>query len=196
MLSKASECLAGKLVKNNIIKKEDFEIYKFGIESFIIKACHLVSYMIIGMVFRLLPELIVFLGAFIPLRESSGGYHAKTPVKCYILSCGTVISFLCLLILIPESKMEYSIILAAVSSLILFLIVPVETENKPLNDAEQTYYKSKAGFIIIIELGLALIFRMVWWNELSFILALSLTYELVIALAGMHTRISVSGKEW
>ena len=192
MLSKVSGCLAGKLAKSNIIKEEDFEVYQFGIESFIMKACHLISYVTIGLLFRRLPELLVFLTAFIPLRECSGGYHAKTPLKCYILSCGTVITFLCLLLFIPVDKTQYSIILAVISSLILFFIVPVETENKPLSDAEVTYYKSKAGFIIIIELGLVLIFRMVLWNELSFILALSLTYELMIALAGLSAKRVVS----
>ena len=192
MLSKVSGCLAGKLAKSNIIKEEDFEVYQFGIESFIMKACHLISYVTIGLLFRRLPELLVFLTAFIPLRECSGGYHAKTPLKCYILSCGTVITFLCLLLFIPVDKTQYSIILAVISSLILFFIVPVETENKPLSDAEVTYYKSKAGFIIIIELGLVLIFRMVLWNELSFILALSLTYELIIALAGLSAKLAVS----
>jgi len=175
-----------------LIKEEDFEVYQFGIESFIMKACHLISYVTIGLLFRRLPELLVFLAAFIPLRECSGGYHAKTPLKCYILSCGTVITFLCLLLFIPVDKTQYSIILAVISSLILFFIVPVETENKPLSDAEVTYYKSKAGFIIIIELGLVLIFRMVLWNELSFILALSLTYELMIALAGLSAKRVVS----
>ncbi len=192
MLSKVSGCLAGKLAKSNIIKEEDFEVYQFGIESFIMKACHLISYVTIGLLFRRLPELLVFLAAFIPLRECSGGYHARTPLKCYILSCGTVITFLCLLLFIPADKTQYSIILAVFSSLILFFIVPVETENKPLSEAEVTYYKSKAGFIIIIELGLVLIFRMVLWNELSFILALSLTYELMIALAGLSAKMAVS----
>ena len=196
MLSKVSECLAGKLAKSNIIKEEDLEVYQFGIESFLMKACHLISYVTIGLLFRRLPELLVFLLAFIPLRECSGGYHARTPLKCYILSCGTVITFLCLLLLIPTDKTQYSIILAVISSLVLFFIVPVGTENKPLSDAEVTYYRSKAGFIIIIELGLVLIFHMVLWNELSFILALSLTYELMIALAGLAVKkkkMTVSG---
>ncbi len=193
MLSKASESLTNRLVKNNIIKVEDFEVYQFGIENFMIKACHIVSYIIIGFLFQQLPELLVFLAAFIPLRESSGGYHAKTPLKCYFLSCSTVITMMCLIYFMPESMMEYSIVLAVASSLILFLIVPVEAENKPLDEAEQTYYKSKAGFIIIIELGMVLIFRMLEWNELSFIIALSLTYELLIALAGIYKKVADSG---
>lgn len=188
MLSKVSECLAGKLAKSNVIEEEDLEVYQFGIESFIMKVCHFISYVAIGLLFHRLPQLLLFLAAFIPLRECSGGYHARTPLKCYILSCGTVITFLCLYLFMPVDKTQYSIILAVISSLILFFIVPVETENKPLSEAERTYYKSKAGFIIIIELALVLIFRMVSWNELSFILAMSLTYELMIALAGLSTK--------
>ncbi|MGB8455008.1 MAG: accessory gene regulator B family protein [Anaerocolumna sp.] len=193
MLSKASESLTNRLVTNNIIKMEDYEIYQFGIENFMMKAGHIVSYIIIGLLFQLLPELLVFLTVFIPLRENAGGYHAKTPLKCYILSCCTVLTLLCIICFITESMMEFSIVLAVVSSLVLFLIAPVDTENKPLDEAELTYYKSKAGFIIIIELGLVLIFRMLLWNELSFIVALSLTYELLIVLAGILVKVSESG---
>ncbi len=167
---------------------EDYEIYQFGIENFIMKACHIISYLIIGILFGLLPELMVFLAAFIPLRENSGGYHAKTPIKCYILSCSTVVTIMCLIRFISESKMQYSIFMALIVSLILFLIVPVDTDNKHLDDSEMAYYKNKARFIIIIELGMILIFRMLLWNYISFILSLSLTYEMIIALAGIYIK--------
>ncbi len=193
MLSKVSVYLTNRLIENSIVKNEDFEIYRFGIENFIMKACHIISYLILGILFGLLPELLFFLAAFIPLRESSGGYHAKTPLRCYILSCATVVSLLCLIRFLPANMMENSIFLAVFSSFILFFIVPVDTENKPLDEAEMTYYKSKAGFIIIIELGLVLIFRIFLKDELSFIIALSLTYELLIALAGIYIKISYSG---
>ncbi|QHQ62496.1 hypothetical protein Ana3638_18325 [Anaerocolumna sedimenticola] len=188
MFSKASVSLTNRLIKNNMIKQEDFEIYQFGIENFLMRACHIVSYLILGICFRLLPELVIFLIAFVPLRENSGGYHAKTPLKCYFLSCLAVLTFLCLVRFSPVSIMEYSAILSLASSLILFLIVPVESENKPLDDTELTYYKSKAGFLIIIELALVLIFKMLLWNELSFIITLSLTFELLIALAGINLK--------
>ncbi|WMJ87931.1 accessory gene regulator ArgB-like protein [Anaerocolumna sp. MB42-C2] len=189
MLGKVSVSLTNRLIKNNIIKQEDFEIYQFGIENFMMRACHIISYLILGLSFNLLPELLIFLIAFMPLRENSGGYHAKTPLKCYILSCAAIFIFLCLVRFTPAEIMEYSVILSLASSLILFLIVPVESENKPLDDTELTYYKSKAGFIIIIELALVLIFKMLLWNELSFILALSLTFELLVALAGIYFKI-------
>ncbi len=193
MISKVSVTLTNRLIQNNIIKQEDFEIYRFGIENLIMKACHILSYVILGIIFQQLPELLVFLIAFIPLRESSGGYHAKTPLKCYILSCGTIISLMCLLRFIPVKIMAFGIVPALVSSLILFFIVPVEAENKPLDETEITYYKRKASFIIMAELVLVLVFRVLSWNVLSFILALSLTYELLIALAGIYVKVAGSG---
>ncbi len=193
MLSKISKNLTNRLITNSIIKKEDLEVYRFGIENLTMRACHILSYLVIGFLFKLLPELLVFLTAFIPLRESSGGYHAKTPLKCYIFSCGTIITLMCLIRLIPVSMMEYSIALALVSGLILYLIVPVQTENKPLDEAENTYYKSKAGIIIIVELSVVLIFHMLLWKKLSFIVALSLSYELLIALAGIYIKVFGSG---
>lgn len=185
MINKISESVTTKLMKSNIIKDEDFELYQFGIESFLMKAIHLISYLLIGVIFGRILELVVFLIALIPLRECSGGYHARTPLRCYIISCSTIFTFLCLLSFLPDAKLLFTIILALVTSFILFFIVPVETENKPLSDTEITHYRRKARFLIVIELSLAFVFYMVSWYVWSFIMTLSLSYELFIAIAGI-----------
>jgi accessory gene regulator B len=185
MIDRISEYVVRKLRESNIIKEEDIELYQFGIESFLMKACHLISYLVIGLLFGRLPELLLFLAAFIPLRECSGGYHAKTPLRCYILSCCTVIAFLCLITFVPGNRIPYGLFLALVSSFVLYFIVPVETENKPLSDTEVIHYKRKARLMIGAELGLTIAFYLVSWYVFSLILSLSLTFELIIALAGL-----------
>lgn len=44
------------------------------------------SALIIGWIFGVLLEFAVFMAAYIPLIAFAGGYHAKIPLKCYILS--------------------------------------------------------------------------------------------------------------
>lgn len=188
MLGKASESLTNRLIAVGIIKSEDYEIYQFGIENTILKLIHMASYITLGLILGRLPELIIFLAAFIPLREYSGGFHAKTPFRCYIVSCITVFTFLLILIFSPEGIMDYSIPIALVGSFLLFLIIPVEAKDKPLDESEKIYYKSKGGFLILLALVLTLIFRMLNWDKAGFILSLALLYEMIIAIAGKYIK--------
>jgi accessory gene regulator B len=191
MFNKLSESLTNRLIETGIINTDELEIYRFGLETLMMKLCHLASYLLLGIFFDKLLELLLFIAAFIPLREYAGGYHAKTPLRCYLVSCLTVISLLFLLHATPSQVMNYSIILAFLASTILFFVVPVESANKPLDESEKTYYRSKAGFLIIFILTGALVSRMLDWNYLSYILALSLAYEAVIAIVGLKAGKSV-----
>ncbi len=187
MVSEISESFARRLVKKEIITGQDIEVYQFGIECIIMKACHLISYFLIAVFFHMVLEVFVFLIAFIPLRVYSGGYHAKTPLKCYLISCCTILSVMCLIRFTPLYIIQYSSIIAMVVSVILLMIAPVETSTKPLDETEKRYYKKKAGIMIMADLGLVLIFGMFLSTYISFIITLSLAYELGIALIGKYS---------
>lgn len=180
-----SHHLANRLVQNEIISNEDYEVYRFGIECFIMKAVHIITYLLIGLWLHMLRELIVFLIVFIPIRVYSGGYHAKTPLKCYFVSCGAVLTAVFIMKNAPSFIMNNSIIWAFVVSLLLVIIVPIESSNKPLDLAEKIYYKKKARVFITVCLGLVTVLRVFSLNYISFIITLSLTYELGIALIGV-----------
>ncbi|SHO50309.1 accessory gene regulator ArgB-like protein [Anaerocolumna xylanovorans] len=184
MLDKATDRLVNKLIKKRVIKEEEYELYQFGIETAFLKGLHLLSYFILGLLLGRIMELIIFLAVFIPLREYSGGYHASTKLRCYIVSCMTVLSMLVILRLFPRDLYGISIYLAMFSGALLFLLIPVETKNKPLDDSEKIYYKSKAGFIIVLLLVLSLFLSMMKQMSYSLILALGLFYELIAAIAG------------
>lgn len=185
MFNKVSENLTNRLVEKGIIKPDELEIYRFGLETFVMRLCHLASYILLGIFFDKLLELLLFIAVFIPLREYSGGFHAKTPFKCYLISCLTVISLFVLLHNTPNLIMNYSFILAFLASVILFFIVPVDSANKPLDESEKAYYRSKAGFLIIFILAGVLMSRMLGWNYISYILSLCLLYEAFIATVGL-----------
>lgn len=180
-----SEALTNKLVRRKIIQAEDYEVYQFGIECFLMKAYHIISYLIMGICFRMTWELLIFIVAFIPLRVYTGGYHAKTPLKCYLISCASVLSAIIVIKNAPLFLVKYSIVWALVVSLVLFIIVPVESNNKPLDDLEKAYYKKKAGIMIMVNLGVVIVSRMFSLENISFIISLSLTYLLGIALTGL-----------
>jgi accessory gene regulator B len=185
MINRVSESITNILVQKDIISKEDFEIYQFGIDCFIMKSIHILSYFIFAVYFQRIPELLVFLIAFIPLREYAGGYHAKTQLRCYIVSCFAVLSFLILISYIPYKIFYYSIIIAIAVSVFILLIAPVETMNKPLDKQEKTVYKKRAGLLTLIECILVIGLWFTKLYQLSFITSIGLLYVLLIAIIGM-----------
>ncbi len=184
MFGKAADSMVNKLVEMKIIGAEDYELYRFGIETAFLKGIHLISYIILGLLLGKTTELVIFLFAFIPLREYAGGYHAATKLRCYIISCLSILSMLLILRALPEVYYSDSMYLAVFSGVLLLFLVPVETKNKLMDDSEKTYYKSKAGFIIVLLLTLALFLFMLNQFSFSFLLALGLFYELVAAVTG------------
>ncbi len=118
------------------------------------------SALIIGWIFGVVLESAVFMAAYIPLRSFAGGYHAKTPLKCYILSLIIITIILAGMKYLSVANIVYYSALAA-TSLIVFLLSPVEDKNKPLDEIEQKFYKKCAAIISAAELVICLIFRLI-----------------------------------
>lgn len=71
---------------NDLIKNEDKEIYKYAFNIILSSLIHIATVMILGLCFNLLIESLTFYCAYIVIRKFAGGYHAKTPTRCYIVS--------------------------------------------------------------------------------------------------------------
>lgn len=82
-------------VCNTDCKDEDEQsIIEFGISIMLSKLLNLVTEVIIGCLFSMLFEAIVFLIAFSFLRSYAGGFHALSSGKCYIFSSLTMVAAL------------------------------------------------------------------------------------------------------
>ena len=75
-----------RLIRNGIIKESERELYYFGVNGLCLFLVNIATSVIIGILFGMLWQSLLFSAAYIPLRSYAGGYHAKTPGMCYILS--------------------------------------------------------------------------------------------------------------
>ena len=112
---------------------------------------------IIGTIFNVFLQSVVFFFAFFSIRQFAGGYHAKTETRCEILS---TLSILCCIVLIKLSKM-YDIriallIISLVFAVLIFVLCPLDTPEKPLNDKEYKYFR-KISWIILLLIIVAII---------------------------------------
>lgn len=143
------------LIRNGIIESSEEELYRFGIKQLFLCIVNVVTSLVIGAICGMLWQSVLFSLAYIPLRRYAGGYHAKTPGRCYCLSVLLIIGVLMLLKHIAFPKIAMITILA-VAAFIILLKAPVESKNKPLSDAEQNAYKRKTRIILGLECLLAM----------------------------------------
>lgn len=124
---------------------DNYELYEYAIYIILSSAFHMATVIVLGLVFNLLTESLVFYLSFIVIRKFAGGYHAKTPTRCYIVSIITIVLMLCIIkwiLIINYLSIYYSLFFSElVCVLILCFLSPLDTENKLLNGKERTIYK-------------------------------------------------------
>lgn len=149
-IRKMAELITGYLQKNGIIEQEKQEVYIYGLQQMGVEMINILSILLISIVCGQLVEAVVFVTAFRMLRSYAGGYHAKTQWRCYFLTVSTIILALSIIkYLIVSAKM--SILLWGLSGVLIFLWVPIEAENKPLDQMEIRIYRKKAKQIWCME---------------------------------------------
>lgn len=168
---------------SNVIKEEDAEIYIYGINQILVSVLNVSSALIIGLILGMLLESIIFMAAYIPLRTFAGGYHAKTPTKCYILSLIIIIIVLAGIKYISVLDIVYYVVLTA-EVLIIILLSPVEDRNKPLDEIEEKVYKKRIIFITSAEFVISLLFKVIGLDNLFDVVVYSFVVLSCMLIAG------------
>lgn len=152
MIDKLSNLISSKFVKHNIISEDAKDVYKYGVEISISSLIGFVITLIIGLIFNVLIQTVIFYVVFISLRSMTGGYHAETYLKCNL-----VFSLVTLFVVIfskaaCEMQMPGGILtllfLPSVTSFIW--IAPVENINKPIEKKKRVYWKITAVVTSVI----------------------------------------------
>lgn len=152
-MEKFSSKLIEFFVSNDLIKNEDKEIYKYAVNIILSSLIHIATVMIIGLCFNLFIESLVFYFSFIAIRKFAGGYHAKTPVRCYLFSFSSNIIILCLVKWLSSINTLFIfifIIFELLCVVLILLISPLDTENNPLTGQEKKMYRMLTSIITIL----------------------------------------------
>lgn len=166
MFSKGSEKIANALLDNRIIDSDNYDICRYGINQCITTLFNFVTTLIIGLIYGMVLEAIIFTIAYIPIRIYAGGYHAKTPVGCWMFSA--VILTLVLLVM-KEIKFSLlvSVLLLIASGSFVCILSPVEDANKPLDEIEMKVYKKRTLIMMISEAIILIIFLFFKWRRVT-----------------------------
>lgn len=168
MLSRLAQNAAYFFAEKDVIKKEDIKIYAYGYEILFSEAINWIITIIISIATKSVLKTIVYMISFMQLRESIGGFHAKTHLGCIIIS--TVVYVLCLFLWSYTPYEWHRVII--VSGLILHLILvlaiaPVEHPNKPFSEKEAVRFRKKGCILSLIYIDISLLLMMLPWNICS-----------------------------
>lgn len=141
MIAKFAKKINEILIQKGIVQKEDAELYRYGIENGIVVAGNLLASGIFGIVTGRPGLVLVFLLFYASLRSYSGGSHCKSRIGCFLISMA--------ILSIPVYTHEFVmnnvpatvILMIGIAAVVVILILsPVESINKPLDDEEKKYY--------------------------------------------------------
>ncbi len=150
MFGRVSEKISDNMVKSGLVRDEDKELYLFGIQQGLILLLNIGTTIVMGLLSGTLLELAIFTIALIALRSYSGGYHAETPQRCYIVSSLVTAVAVFLFKYIVLNKLKY-IILLVLSGAVIVIFSPVDSENNPLDELEKKIYRKRAVIICTAE---------------------------------------------
>lgn len=159
MISKYALVLANHFAKKEMYSKEKINVYKYGFELLISTVLNISGIILISIILGGIEGAALFCMAFIPLRLTAGGYHAKHHWSCIL---GFNIIFLVFILLHHYMNIEYafpySLAAIAISALLVWSLAPVEAVNKPLKAAQRETQRKKSVVISSINLALVLLF--------------------------------------
>lgn len=136
-----SRMITSRLISASIIEEKNRELYEYSISSLLGNICNIISCILIGAIIGEILRAIVFLLIMIPFRSSIGGCHLKSPILCYVASCG--IALIC--ISFPEyilfnKYMKIYLILTISFLITIAIIAPVDCIEKPMSEEEKKLF--------------------------------------------------------
>lgn len=159
---------------------EQAEIIRYGLEVVLLKVIFIVATLIVGILMKSFLGCLTFMVMFMPLRSYAGGYHAKTRMQCFIQSVLTIAIIIGLLKIINTYILTPLLILSLISLPFIWILAPVDTENKRLDKEECAIFKRKTRIVLILEVIVAIATYILGQNILIELKVITYTVMLAI----------------
>lgn len=186
-----SERFANRLINMQIIRSEEKEIYSYGFRQGLLLLLNTVTIILIGLIFNMFWETMLFMVFYSSIRIYAGGYHASSPVTCYLISILMISMVLGLIKLTSWNGYLCSIIIV-ISNIVILLIAPTEDIKKPLDPNEKKFFKKRANIVLGTSNVLALFFWFIGINKISICIVMGVCTVSFMLLAGRIKNMSAT----
>lgn len=184
MFKATSSKLSIKAMNNGVITSQEIDETTYALNNFFTLLCNIITALVIGVIFNMVLEMVLFILSYKSLRKYCGGGHAKTAITCYISSCITYGVVLVTIKFYPLTNYQ-TIILVICACIILFILSPVEAIKKPLDDIEKKVFRFRSRISIVVYMCIFLILHHVSNTYYySLVLAVNIVTVTVFAIEG------------
>ena len=157
-MEKLSHIITCFIKKNGALVGIDEDLCEYGIYNLLLEIVNIILTLLIGIFTNMLSECLIFTIAYIPLRIFAGGFHAKTPMLCTIISA-IILYVNVLLIRRFSENFSCGLFLITIISVVLVLFfAPISSRNKKLDKKEKTVYHTMTMVVLSFEFLAELIF--------------------------------------
>lgn len=134
MLHRLSERIALSVCNDS--DKIPLDVYIYGFELLVSSVIETISLLLIGLLTGKLIDTIIFIISFSSIRVFSGGYHANSYLKCFIVTVAYYLLVLFsadIMLAFPNRTIILIAIITLFLSLILFILMsPVKSKCKSI----------------------------------------------------------------
>lgn len=185
MISKLSERLTKKLLKNSNTSEEERELYIYGFFMLLSHLMYFILASFFGLIFGCFIESAVFYIAFQFIRRYAGGYHASTEMRCEIMSALSILLCIAAIRAAKTINMQTPLlVITALSALSIFILCPLDTPEKPLSDKELKYFRKISRLILSVISAAVVISYCFSFNYVFSPCCLSLILESILLISG------------
>ncbi len=163
----------------------DKDIYIFGIYQGAILLLNICTALLIGIILNMFLEITLYLIFFLPLRIFAGGYHAKTQLRCYIMSTVTNVFILFGIRYLNQNQSIWELLLFIVAFCVIWKLVPVADANKPLLPLEQSKYQKKVRGTLVLIAAIAALAYITNIHMVTAVVEMSVCFLSVILVMGV-----------
>lgn len=155
MLNKVSIKLSNEVLKR--VEKANYgqEVYVYGIEIILSTLLEIMVILVSACFFSVFKEGFIFVILFMSLRIFTGGYHANTYKKCFIVTVGSFWGMVLLANIIENLILQrtlYMIMFAA--AIYIVLRSPILNKNQLLNEKKIAKNVKMTAIVLMIQIFL------------------------------------------
>lgn len=158
MVHQIANVYSKSLCRCGVINEKQVPVYTYGLELILASALNTSFILVISAICFQFASGLFFLLAFIPLRSTAGGYHAKSHLSCNLICLAAFSGLQVLGMMIPVAFLSgFYIVVALFVLLIVYLLSPCEAENKPLTESRKKRNRRGSMAISVCNLFISII---------------------------------------
>lgn len=181
MINRLSKSIALFFAQKNIIPDNELDSYIYGFELMLSIILNLSAVSLIMIYSGRFIETILYIASVFILRHHTGGYHAKTPERCFVM---TICTYILILFIVSNVTMKPAVIIAVLSVpalIIILMLAPIVHKNNPVRESDLFRHKRYSVIISLLIVCAVIICVLIRQYALSSVLSLGI-FQVSISL--------------